>query len=132
MEPTKNAYPEPRSRTLAAILDDLRKPVQPRHVKTKKQGGATISYVPHYVIRDYLDLYAPGWEWDFEMTVGHERLFCVGRLTVHGSDGSVTRAASGTEELSKSGYGDPSSNSESMCLRRAAMALGFCRDLWRK
>jgi len=88
--------------------------------------------MPHPYIRDYLDLYAPGWEWDFSVTVGHERIFGVGRLTIHGSDGSLTRAASGTETLDKAGYGDPSSNAEAQALRRAAMAFGFCRKLWKK
>ena len=131
----------PRSRPLAEIYDDLRLPPHPKHLKTKKQGGANITFLPHYAIRDYLDLYAPGWEWECAMQLGPDRLYAVGTLTVHGSDGSVSRAATGTETLVVHGgkrdgeqhaYGDPSSNAESMALRRAAMAHGFCRSLWSK
>lgn len=124
--------PEPRTRKLADILADLKKPPARKHLSTKKQGGSSITFMSWYYICDYLDLYAPGWEWEVEVTVGHERIFAVGHLTLHGSDGAITRHATGTEKLDKDGWGDPSSNAEAMCLRRAACKFGFCRDLWKR
>lgn len=135
-------FPEPRSKTLAEILTDLRKPIPPAKLKEKRQGGSRITFCPHYTVCDLLDYYAPGWEWSLDATVGHDRFYLVGTLTLHGSDGSITRSATGTETLKRvdkdtgeekeHAYGDPSSNAEGMCLRRAAMKCGLGRDLWRK
>lgn len=125
-------YPAPRSRTLAEILDALREPVSQRHLATKNTGKFTATYVHHAVVRDYLDLRAPGWEWRVRIEHAAGKLYVIGALTLHGSDGSVTREGVGNEDDSIDGYGDSSSNAEAQALRRAAMACGFCRDLWRK
>ena len=119
-------------RPLSAILDDLHKPPAKRHLETKKKGGAEISFMPWHRICDYLDYYAPGWEWEIETDIGHDRLFVVGRLTIYGSDRHMTMAATGTERLDTDSFGDPSSNAEAMALRRAAAKFGFCRHLWDK
>jgi len=59
-------------------------------------------------------------------------LVIVGALTIYGEDRSVTREATGLEEIECSSYGDPSSNAEAMTLRRACSKFGLGRDLWRK
>lgn len=119
-------------RKLADILEDLRKKPAKRHLATKTVQGTTITYMPWYRICDYLDYYAPGWDWKITTDIGHDRLFVVGELTVYGSDRHVTMAATGTERLDKDSFGDPSSNAEAMALRRAAAKIGFCRHLWDK
>ena len=127
----------PRSRPLADVYADLRKDVNPRHLAEKSTGKFKATYMHHAVVRDYLDLYAPGWEWTTRLESIGGKVYCVGTLTLWGLDGdgrciSVSRDGTGNEDDDLSGYGDPSSNSEAQALRRAAMAHGFCRALWRK
>ena len=59
-------------------------------------------------------------------------VYVSGTLIIHGSDGRVARDGIGNEDDVVASYGDPSSNAEAMALRRAAMAHGFCRSLWKK
>ena len=61
-----------------------------------------------------------------------DRLTLTGSLTIHGDDRSLTRQATGTEDIDCSSYGDPSSNAEAMALRRCCAKFGLGRDLWRK
>ncbi|GIV57755.1 MAG: hypothetical protein KatS3mg042_0668 [Rhodothermaceae bacterium] len=130
------AYPAPRERTLAEILEDLRKPVHPKHIRRKRiqttRSSYEADYIPHTTIRDYLDYYAPGWDWHCKLFAVDGKLYVEGHLTIHGSDGSLTRAGLGNEDSDLDGYGDPSSNAEAQALRRAAMAFGLGRDLWRR
>ena len=116
---------------LALVMEELKKEPLKRHLSKKKQGGAEITYMAWYTICDYLDHFAPGWDWVIDrINVGDKRLYMTGTLTIRGSDGELKRSASGTEQLSKDSYGDPSSNAEAMALRRAACKFGFCRKLW--
>jgi hypothetical protein len=127
----------PRSRPLADILADLAKPIPPRLLKTKKVpkkngGGYEATYTHHTTIRDLLDFYAPGWEWRLQVYEAKGLLYVIGTLTLHGADGSVSRDGVGNEDSELDGFGDPSSNAEAQALRRAAMAHGLGRDLWKK
>ncbi|AIE76307.1 hypothetical protein [Synechocystis sp. PCC 6714] len=61
-----------------------------------------------------------------------DRLTLTGSLTIHGDDRSLTRQATGTEDIDCNSYGDPSSNAEAMALRRCCAKFGLGRDLWRK
>jgi hypothetical protein len=65
-----------------------------------------------------------------------DRIFVTYTVTIHASDRSVTREATGTEVLKEPvpknptqmrelAYGDPSSNAESMAFRRAAAKHGL-------
>jgi hypothetical protein len=45
--------------------------------------------------------------------------FLVGRLTIPAAEGLFTRESTGTETLTNFGYGDPSSNAESMCFSQS-------------
>ena len=49
----------------------------------------------------------------------------VAEVSIVASDGVVTRQATGCEDDDKAGYGDPTSNAESMALRRAAAKFGL-------
>jgi len=54
------------------------------------------------------------------------RIFLTARITIHAAEGTFSREATGTELLNCGSYGDPSSNAESMALRRAAkLGLGL-------
>ena len=69
-----------------------------------------------------------GAHWDYAITSMHttsERLILTARITVYAEEGAFSRDGSGTELLTCSSYGDPSSNAESMALRRAASKFGL-------
>lgn len=76
------------------------------------------------------------------MGQSRDRLFLTGRLTIPTAEGNIYREATGTEELKRTdketgdslelAYSDPSSNAESMALRRAAAKFGLGLYLYDK
>lgn len=114
-------------------LQALKRPIPQSMLKIKKIQGNQIPYLPWHTVVDILNKYAPGWTWEItQMHTSGDRLFLVGRLTLVTSEGTVYQEATGTEELTCSSYGDPSSNAESMALRRAAAKFGLALDLYKK
>lgn len=130
-------------------------------VKTRKQGGANLTYIPWYEANKILDKYAPGWTWEItKMVTTPDRIFVTGRLTIPAAEGNIYREATGTELLKEDkevwvgekpnsqklrdnlgrvvtepkelAYGDPTSNAESMAFRRAAARFGLARYLYDK
>ena len=104
--------------------------------KQRKQGGASLTYLPWVHVVKVLDRYAIGWKWEIrQITTTDDRLFMVGRLTIPALEGEIWREATGNEALKevsrKTGeiqdiaYGDPSSNAESQSFRRAAAKFGL-------
>ena len=137
--PTATARPgaDGFHRPLSHIVAALALPIPARLVASKKvptKGGSSYSasYVHHATVRDLLDHHAPGWLWSVRLYDTAGTLYVVGTLTLVGSDGTQARDGIGNEADDLDGYGDPSSNAEAQALRRAAMAHGLCRDLWRK
>jgi hypothetical protein len=144
--------------TLSQIQFALSRPLPKSAVASRKQGGATLFYIPWYTVNKILDKYAPGWPWEIRsMELSKERLFLVGRLTIPTAEGNVYREATGTEALKEPkvikdrdgnlvydeydrpmtdevelAYGDPSSNAESMAFRRAAARFGLGLYLYSK
>lgn len=125
---------------LAEILESLREPIAPQFISQKKtfknkKPTGSVDYVAWYDLADLLDDLCGlgGWEWLIIDTqqIGN-RLTLTGSLTIHGEDRSLTRQATGTEDIDCSSYGDPSSNAEAMALRRCCAKFGLGRDLWRK
>ncbi len=123
---------------LAEILDNLKAPIPSRLMSKKatfknKVKVGEIDYVAWTDLCDLLDDLCDYWEWEIKdvQQIG-ENLSLVGVLTVHGEDKSLTRMATGIEEINCSSYGDPSSNAEAMALRRCCAKFGLGRDLWRK
>ncbi len=93
-----NWYKE--QRPIREILADFAKPLPAAYLETRKQGGAELTYVPWHKACILLDRVAPGWEWEIrQMTTTGDRLFLVGRLTIHAADGTFYREATGTELL---------------------------------
>jgi hypothetical protein len=123
-------------RPVQDIIDDLSKPIADRHIEKKpadKSGKTMIAFIPWYCAIRYLDLYAPGW--CYEITKIHtddKRIYLTARITVPCEEGLIHREATGTEELNLNGWGDPSSNAESMALRRAAAKWGLGLYLYDK
>lgn len=123
---------------LAEILENLKAPIPKRLMSKKatfknKVKTGEIEYVAWTDLCDLLDDLCDLWEWEIKdvQQIG-ENLSLVGVLTIHGEDKSLTRMATGIEEINCSSYGDPSSNAEAMALRRCCAKFGLGRDLWRK
>ncbi len=128
--------PKAYARPLAEILADLSKPIATQHLQQKKKGGQVLTFIPWYNAVKYLDYYAPGWRSEIRSVVWFDsRIILTVRLTIVAAEGEIWREASGTEEEPEEGkqqYGDPSSNAESMALRRAAAKFGLGLYLYDK
>lgn len=144
--------------TLSQIQSALSRPLPKAMLAIRKQGNATIPYIPWYTASKILDKYAPGWTWEIcSLQLSSDRLFLIGRLTIPTAEGNLYREATGTEELKDSkvirdrdgnvfrdeydrpmsdrvelAYGDPSSNAESMAFRRAAAKFGLGLYLYQR
>ena len=113
-------------RSIRDIVKDLSKPVAKRHLRTRKQGGKQIEYISWYDAVKYLDHYAPGWCYEVRsMNSVGGKLIMVIRLSILCAEGTVYREATGQEDENTDSWGDSSSNSESMALRRAAAKFGL-------
>lgn len=124
---------KPFKRPIAEILTDLSRPIPDRLLQTRKQGSATLTYVPWINACKLLDFYAPGW--CGAVTHVHttaDRLFLTYQISIFAEEGIFTREATGTELLKCGSYGDPSSNAESMAFRRAAAKFGLGLHLYEK
>lgn len=148
--PNLAAEPSPYKefrRPIIDILADLSKPIPKKYLATRVQGGATLTYLPWVNCCKLLDRCAPGWQGEVtHMHTTSDRLFLTYRLSLHAEEGIFTREATGTELLKEEyldkktqtvkirelAYGDPSSNSESMALRRAAAKFGLGLYLYQK
>jgi hypothetical protein len=131
MTATAEAIETPK--TIKDIITALSKPIAERHLETRRQGGKDLTYISwHNAIR-YLDLNAPGWCYEIRnIHTDEKRIYVAVRITITAADGTFYREATGTEELNCSSYGDPSSNAESMALRRAAAKWGLGLYLYDK
>ena len=113
-------------RSIREIVKDLTKPVAKRHLRTRKQGGKELTYIAWHDAVKYLDHYAPGWCYEvrsIDSIAG--KLILTIRLSVPCAEGLVFREATGQEDENTDSWGDPSSNAESMALRRAAAKFGL-------
>ena len=120
-------------KSIAAIVADLSKPVAARHIRTRKQGGSTLSYIEWHGACNYLDHYAPGWSWQIVQVIQTDNMLIVhGSLTIPACDGIVVRHATGIENTDSKGYGDPVSNASAMAFKRAAALFGLGRHLYNK
>lgn len=122
---------EPRS--IRDIIKDLRKPISPRHLRTRKQGGKELTYISWHDAIKYLDHYAPGWCYEVRnvASIGGSLVITV-RISILCAEGIIWREATGQEEEETNSYGNPSSNAESMALRRAASKFGLGLYLYEK
>jgi len=129
-------------RPLEDILEDMKTPIRPRHLETKPDGsGGELTFCPWYRIARYVDHYTRGhWSKAVEVTTTDRRIFVTVTATIEAAGATVSRSATGTEQLFKVdedtgevkpiAYGDPSSNAESMAFRRACAQFGLGLDLY--
>ena len=120
-------------RSIRDIVKDLSKPVAKRHLRHRKQGGKELTYIAWYDAVKYLDHYAPGWCYEIRRidSIAGKLILTI-RLSIPCLEGVVWREATGQEDESHDSYGDSSSNSESMALRRAAAKFGLGLSLYDK
>ena len=121
-------------RSIRDIIADLKKPVNPQRLKKRKASNKSdemLTYLPWHQCVKYLDHYANGWTYEVRSitTVGNAVALTV-RLTIPCIEGLIYREATGYEPLDVKGYGDPTSNAESMALRRAAAKFGLALYLY--
>jgi hypothetical protein len=118
-------------RSIRDIVKDLSKPVAKRHLRSRKQGGKEIQYIAWHDAIKYLDHYAPGWCYEIRsMNSVSGKLILTVRLSIPCLEGIVYREATGQEDETLDSYGDSSSNSESMALRRASAKFGLGLSLY--
>ena len=125
---------------LSEILENLKRPI-PSNLMSKKGIFKNkvkideVDYVSWIDLADLLDQRCglAGWEWSISnvQQIG-QNLTLTGTLVINGDDRTLTRMATGIEELNCSSYGDPSSNAEAMALRRCCAKFGLGREMWRK
>ncbi|NJO74186.1 MAG: DUF1071 domain-containing protein [Leptolyngbyaceae cyanobacterium RM1_406_9] len=133
----------PRQWTIAQIEEALSRPIPKSILKSRRQGGSNLNYIPWYKVNEILNKYAPGWTWEIiSIHTTADRLFLSGRLTIPAAEGNIYREGTGTEllkewsekkqQMQELAYGDPSSNAESMAFRRAAARFGLGLYLYDK
>jgi hypothetical protein len=120
---------------LTEILECLRQPVPAELISYKTIKGNRIDYISWVDLADLLDARAgiDGWAWRMvdQQQIGN-RLTQVWELTIIGEDRSISRQASGDEDVDLEAYGTPSTNVEAQCLRRCCAKYNLGRILWKK
>lgn len=121
----------PKSRTYQQIITDLHRPIPEPLLDSKKKQGRPIPIISWQNTVRLLETYAPGFETEvLDIDNFAEFIVLTVRLTIHASDGSWSRQATGSYNLAGSpregtaNYGDPFSNAEAMAFKRAAAKFG--------
>ena len=128
LEKTENQQGETSTelRSIRDIVKDLSKPPAQKHLRKRRQGGKEITYLAWHDAVKYLDHYAPGWCYEVRRidSIAGKVILTV-RISIPSLEGIVYREATGQEDETLESYGDSTSNSESMALRRAAAKFGL-------
>ena len=118
-------------RPTAETLADLSRPIDPRHLKTRKQGNTTLTYCPWNTIARHLHHRAPGWCWEVQSVqeVGGA-VVVTGRLTIPTTDGLLHYSAVASEPLESKSQAPAAEVAASSCLSRSAALAGLGLSLW--
>jgi hypothetical protein len=118
-------------RNTTETLSELHRPIDPRHFKTRKQGTATLTYVPWATLAKHLHHRAPGWCFEIQSVqeVGGS-VIVTGRLTIPTTDGLLHYSAVASEPLESKSQAPAAEVAASSCLRRAAALAGLGLELW--
>ena len=124
---------QPGEWTIKQIEEVLSRPLPESMLKTKTMGGTRIKYIPWHILPKILSKYCPGWQWEIKSIYTTEKdLFVIGKLSIPTAEGMISREATGTESLDCNSYGDASSNSEAMAMRRCCSKFGLGLYLYEK
>lgn len=120
-------------RTFMEVYTDLRRPLPKQLVKQRKQGNQMLDYIAWHDAVKVMDFYALGWKNEIVRSevIGGKYVVTV-RVTLHCSDGIVSREATGLEDESYDKFGDAASNATAMALKRCFAYLGMGLELYQK
>jgi hypothetical protein len=125
--------PAQGARSIKEIVTDLSKPLAQRHLKTRRQGGAELTYIEWHTAVKYLDLFAPGWSYHVKSVALVGNLVTViASISIPCLEGIVTRENTGVEDINSKGYGDAVSSASAMALKRCAALFGLGLYLYSK
>ena len=129
--PTANGAVKFALRSTAVTLADLSRPIDPRHLKTRQQGGITLTYGPWHIIARHLHHRSPGWcgEVQSVQEVGGS-VVVTGRLTIPTTDGLLHFSGIASEPLESKSQAPAAEVAASACLRRAAALALLGLELW--
>jgi hypothetical protein len=117
--------------TYREIQEALKAEIPQEFLRTRQQGGQTLTFMPWHACSALADERAPGWSGYVERIQQiNEAVAVTYRISIPTDDGVVEREAIGYESLSTSSYGDPTSNAESMAFRRAWAKHGLGSSLY--
>ncbi|MFM6206403.1 MAG: hypothetical protein ACKPEN_16565 [Planktothrix sp.] len=120
------------NRPFLDIQRDLYRKVPDSYYQFKMKGLTQIIYLPWELLSCCMDYITPGWEKSITINQIGERVTVECTVTIHTSDGSFKRTATGSDSLLDEGYGGPVVDAESQAFRRALANFGFCSYLWDK
>ncbi len=128
---TSAPIPKFVQRNTTETLSELHRPIDPRHFKTRKQGTATLTYVPWATLAKHLHHRAPGWCFEIQSVqeVGGS-VVVTGRLTIPTTDKLLHYSAVASELLESASKAPAAEVAASSCLRRAAALAGLGLELW--
>ena len=118
-------------RTVVETLNELARPVDPRHVRQLKKGGATLDYLPWHCVAKHLHHRVPGWQW-----VVRSIQELSGSVVVHGTlliptnEGTLRFDSVASEPVKGRSQAPPAEVAESAALRRAAAKAGLALELY--
>jgi len=123
---------EARDRTTEAVLSELARTIDARHIRTRKQGGINLSYVPWALIVRHLHYRAPGFCWEIRQVqqIG-DWVSVTGRLSIPTSDGVLIFENVASESLKSTNHAPPIECAASSALRRCAACAGLGHELWK-
>ena len=119
-------------RSTAETLAELSRPIDPRHLKTRKQGGITLTYCPWNIIAKHLHRRAPGWSFEIQaiQEIGGA-VVVTGRLTIPTANGDFLHySAVASQAMETKSQAPAAEVAASSCLRRAAALAGLGLELW--
>ena len=117
------------NRPFLDIQRDLYRKVPDSYYQFKSKGGTQIIFLPWELLSCCMDFIVPGWEKSINLTQIGERVVIECTITIHSSDGSFKRTATGSDVLLDEQFGGPVVDAESQAFRRALANFGFCSYL---
>src|SRR5262245_20836286 len=86
-------------RSIKDIIVELSSPLAERHLRTRRQGGADLTYIEWHTAVRYLDHFAPGWSYSVKSVAQVGNLVTViASISIPCLEGTITRDATGCEE----------------------------------
>jgi len=116
--------------TSSEVITRLGKRVDPRHLKERRQGGKTVTYLDWACYVRHLNHRAPGWTFVIhEVSTVGDFVFARGDLTIPTDDGPLVFTGVSSERID-SPNGVPVETVCSRALARAAALSSLSLELW--